>query len=60
MDADLKAAYLIAEALTKGLSVEELSRLQVTLQTLCSLVGGELALARLRGSTATLEKGAGK
>jgi len=53
MDADLKVAYMIAEALTKGKTIEQLARLQITLQTLSSLVAAELACLRNGGSTAS-------
>ena len=51
MDVDLKIAYLIAEALTKDCSLIELTRLQITLQTVSSLVAAELACRRNLGST---------
>ena len=46
MDADLELAFLIAEALTKGKTTEELTRLQITLQTISSLVAADLAYKR--------------
>ena len=58
MDADIKLAYLIAEALTKDKTLEELTHLQLTLQTLSSLVAAELACRR-NGSLAG-KSGAGK
>ena len=58
MDAEIKTAYLIAEALTAGKSLEELARLQITLQTISSLVAAELA-SRRRGSNVP-QSGAGK
>lgn len=51
MDADLKTAFLIAEALTKGRSTEELAALQIFLQTLSSLVGAELATKRSKSQS---------
>ena len=50
MDADLELAFLIAEALTKEKTIEELTRLQITLQTISSLVAADLACKR-NGST---------
>ena len=58
MDADIKLAYLIADALTKGKNLEELTRLQITLQTVSSLVTAELARVRSKGLSG--ESGAGK
>ena len=59
MDADIKAAYLIAEALTAGKSLDELARLQITLQTVSSLVAAQLACLRNGGSNAP-QSGSGK
>lgn len=53
MDADLRVAYLIAESLTKGKSVEELTALQILLQTVSSLVAADLACKRSKGSQQT-------
>ena len=50
MDADLRVAYLIAESLTRGKSAEELSSLQILLQTVTSLVSADLACKRRRSS----------
>ena len=50
MDVDLKVAYLIAESLTEGKSVEELTALQIVLQTVSSLVAADLACKRCRSS----------
>ena len=46
MNEALQAAYLIAEMLTKGKTIEELTRLQVTLQTVSSLVTADLVAKR--------------
>ena len=46
MDANIELAYLIAETLTKGKSTEELAALQITLQTISSLVAADLASKR--------------
>ena len=59
MDVDLKIAFLIAESLTKDCSMSELTHLQITLQTLSSLVAAELACRRNLGST-TADRNAGK
>ena len=50
MNANIELAYLIAETLTKGKSTEELAALQITLQTISSLVAADLASKR-NGST---------
>lgn len=59
MDVELKIAYLIADALTKGCSMAELARVQITLQTVSSLIASELSYRRNLGST-TAESGARK
>ncbi len=59
MDADIKAAYLIAEALMKGKSLDELARLQITLQTVSSLVAAQVACLR-NGRSNAPQSGTGK
>ena len=59
MDADVKLACLIAESLTRGKSIEEIARLQVTLQAISSLLASELSCLRNKGSRAG-DGGAGK
>ena len=46
MDADLRFAYMIAEALTQGKTQQELMQLQVFLQTLSSLITAQIACLR--------------
>ena len=47
MDAEIKAAYAIAQAMIAGKTLGELSRLQIILQTVCSLVAAEIGCKRL-------------
>ena len=49
MNEDLTFAFTVARALIADKTLEELSRLQVLLQTVASLVASELALKRLNG-----------
>ena len=51
MDADLKLACAIAEALTRGKTSEEIARMQVTAQTVASLLASELACLKTKNST---------
>ncbi|HAE88734.1 MAG TPA: hypothetical protein DCG79_02550 [Clostridiales bacterium] len=51
MDADLKLACAIAEALTQGSSLEEIARLQVIFQTVTSLLTSELNYLKTKKST---------
>ena len=53
MNDDLTLAYALARALTEGKTVEELSRLHILLQTVCSLVSAELGCLRLKKEEAT-------
>ena len=50
MNDDLTLAYALARALTEGKNTEELSRLQIILQTVCSLVSAELGCRRLQSN----------
>ena len=50
MEADIKLACAVAEALTKGKTPEELSRLHVFLQVVASLVAAEINCLRTSAS----------
>lgn len=50
MDDDLTLAYALARTLTKDKTADELARLQILLQTVCSLVSAELACRRLKNN----------
>ena len=47
MDADLSTAYAIAQAMIAGKTLRELTRLQIVLQTISSLVSAEIGCKRL-------------
>ncbi len=51
MDGDLKLAYALAEALTKGKTPEEIARLQTILQTTATLLMSELKCLKTKNST---------
>ena len=53
MDCDVKLAYALTEALIKGKNSEEIARLQITLQTICSLLSSELACRKTKNSITT-------
>ena len=48
MDEDLTFAFAVARALAKDKSKEELARLHLILQTVCSLLSAEQGCRRLR------------
>ena len=50
MNDDLTLAYALARALMDGKTAEELSRLQILLQTVNSLLLAEIGRLRLEGS----------
>ena len=58
MESDVKLACALTEALIKGKNTEEIARLQITLQTVCSLLASELACRKSKTSTATSDGGA--
>lgn len=47
MEDTLSVAYAVAKALTDGKTLQELNRLQITLQAISSLVAAEIAKRRL-------------
>ena len=55
MNCDVKLACALTEALIKDKNSEEIARLQITLQTVCSLLASELACRKTKGSIATRE-----
>lgn len=60
MEDDLSMAFLIAKTLIRDKSFEELSRLQITLQAISSLVSAELGRMRLSALTPETPRGASK
>ena len=50
MKDDVTLAYALARALTEGKNAEELSRLQIILQAVLSLVSAEIGCLRLKGT----------
>ena len=60
MDEDLTFAFAVARALVKGKTTEELTRLQIVLQAVSSLVAAELGCSRLKTSKTDAQSGAGK
>ena len=59
MDADLRIAYALAENLLAGKSLSELTRIQIVLQTISSLVSAEIGCRRLNEVTES-QSGPGK
>lgn len=55
MNCDVKLACALTEALIKDKNSEEIARLQITLQTVCSLLASELACRKTKDSIATRE-----
>ena len=55
MNCDVKLACALTEALIKDKNSEEIARLQITLQTVCSLLASELACRKTKASIATRE-----
>ena len=61
MEDTLSVAYAMAKALTEGKTLQELNRLQITLQAITSLVNAEVAEKRLDSSLSSQStSGAGK
>ena len=58
MNDDLTLAFALARAMMEGKDAEELSRLQIILQTVLSLVSAEVGCKRLGRSTPLPTSGA--
>lgn len=59
-NAEIDLAFALAKALVAGKTTEELTRLQIVLQALSSMVSAELASLRLKASSVQTASGASK
>ena len=60
MEDTLSVAYAMAKALTEGKSLQELTKMQITLQAISSLVTAEIARIRLLSGSSQTTDGTGK
>ena len=58
-NAEIDLAFALAKALIAGKTTEELTRLQIVLQTLSSVVSAEIACLRLKTSPLPSPSGTG-
>ena len=58
MDDELSLAFALAKSLIAGRTFQELSRLQILLQAVSSLIAAEIGCQRLDGSTTASKSGA--
>ena len=60
MEEELSVAFAAAKALIAGRTLDELTRLQILLQAISSLISAEIGCQRLKNSAAQTQSGASK